>query len=165
MTFRKRTQTGATTSTQKAKIFWDATRSKYLIATPFGAEAFRNDIQICCPSSFWCGKTEPYWAIDEAELNDAKTCVAGYWPDYDFIPKPEPRQEKSNGSGGFSSSSNSAAIDMFRAAGYETSKKVYSMLIVQFKDAFNNPNASRESTEKAQAITAGWRQIKKELGW
>lgn len=161
MAFRRRTYSGAQTTVQKAKIFWDAGRSKYLIAAPFGADAFKNDIQIICSTAFWCGKQEPYWAIDECDLASAKVCVASYWPDFEFIEKPT-RQQQNGGGGAVSTAANLAAIEMFRLAGYDTSRQVYSMLIKKYHPD-TNPDPKAHAV--AAQITVAWRKIKSELGW
>jgi hypothetical protein len=149
-------------------MFWDHASKAYALKVDDNDEFFKEINFLCNTPPKYSGDPMKVWFIDEEDVEAVKTAVAAYFPaeDYgplDFIPKPDRSHQRqraadrtaANGAG-------KSALTMFEIGGYQSARKVYSLLINEFHP---DRNKSPEANAKAAEITLAWRELKSHFGW
>jgi len=147
------------------QVFWDPSQKKYAVKTPF-SDKYVNDLKCLLDHSPRFDGINKIWLVEEDDIETLKKIIAGHFPEHiygkmDFVPKPDASKKQSQTPAQLNGAQ-SAALTMFEIGGFETARKVYSMLIKQYHpDISTDPQAH----DKAAAITKAWRDLKQQLGW
>jgi len=134
----------------------------YAARCPDGGEKLRQNMHLIDLSKW--DPSNKLWLVPENALEDLIAVLIDSFspriPTVDKKPDATAHQVMADLNEG-----TAAIIDMFRAAGYDESKKMYSMLVKQFERAWKDVDCPQDIKDKAALVTRGWREVKRGCGW
>ena len=147
------------------QIFWDPSSNLYALKTPF-SQVFIQELKTFCDHSpRFTGGPANLWLFHENDLATVQTLIGQHFPEatygkVDFIPKPDPNQQRKAISNGKGSPAAEAALTMFAVGTYQDAKKIYSMLMLRW-----HPDREGGDANKAAQLTKAWQDLKTHMGW